>query len=363
MKKALKIILYFLLSIIATLIVLALVLWAKSPGTTSPITDKNGEKIEKSIASVETIKLGGVDQYLIIRGADTTKPVVLFLHGGPGSPEVAFMRETNTAIENDYVMVYWEQRGAGKSYSKDLPVESMNLEQFILDTKELSEMLAKRFKKEKIYIMGHSWGSFLGILTAYEYPDLFYAYFGIGQVCDQYRAEKVNFDWVKEHAEKNGDEDAIADLKTLSFPDSMSNSQAWLDFLMVTRDYTMQYGGGVTRDLKSMLSVIMMVLKAEEYTFSEKMNHMAGSMLSFEKLWPTVVNTNLFTQIDSMEIPVYIFQGVHDYQTPHLVAKEFFEQLKAPEKEFFSFENSAHSPVMEEVEKFNKLLKDILKPD
>ena len=163
--------------------------------------DANGDTLSKSISRIETVTLGGLEQYLIIQAADSTKPVMLFLHGGPGSPEIAFIKTTNLDIEKDYVMMYWEQRGAGKSYSKDIPVESMNLEIYFR-YKELSEILAKRFKKEKIFLMGHSWGSFLGILTAYEHPELFHAYLGVGQVCHQYKSEQISYEWVKEQARK-----------------------------------------------------------------------------------------------------------------------------------------------------------------
>ena len=137
-----------------------------------------GKTLSGSISTIERITLGGQEQYLIIRGADTSKPVMLFLHGGPGSPETAFMKKTNLAIEKDFIMVYWEQRGAGKSYSKNMQPESMNIPQFVSDTRELSEYLAARFKQDKIYLMGHSWGSFLGIVTAYQHPELFHSYFG-----------------------------------------------------------------------------------------------------------------------------------------------------------------------------------------
>ena len=177
-KISLKVILYIIGGLLVIILALAVILWTKSPGEAVPITDSNGETISGSISTIEKVMLGGQEQYLIIRAVDSTKPVMLFLHGGPGSPEYAFMNNTNRAIENDLVMVYWEQRGAGKSYSKDIPIESMNLSQFISDTRELSELLALRFKQDKIYIMGHSWGSFLGILTAYEHPELFHAYLG-----------------------------------------------------------------------------------------------------------------------------------------------------------------------------------------
>jgi pimeloyl-ACP methyl ester carboxylesterase len=360
MKKILKGFLYFLGGIVVIILGFAAFIWAISPGKTDPFTDANGDKLEGSVALIEEITLGGVDQYLIIRGADTGKPVMLFLHGGPGSPEYAFMKAFNPDLENDFVMVYWEQRGAGKSWSKNIPPESMTLEQMISDTRELSEYLAERFDKEKIHVMGHSWGSFLGILTAYQNPELFHAYFGIGQVADQYWGEKVSFEWVKEQARKHNDKRAIKTLESLSFPDSLAGSDAWKGFLMTERKYVMRYGGGVTREMRGMGPLVKMLLTTREYTFSDKMNFMKGTMFSLEHLWMDVINTNLFHHIDSMQVPVYIFQGVYDYQTPYVVARDFYEQLNAPQKTFFSFENSAHSPVFEDVERFNGLIKKIV---
>lgn len=358
MKKILKIIASIISGIIAILLILAIYLWIKSPGTAQPVTNSQGKLLEASISTIEKIKLGGIDQYLIIRGADSIKPVMLFLHGGPGSPELAFMKETNTAIENDFVMVYWEQRGAGKSYSSEIPAESMNLDQFIADTRDLSKMLAQRFKKEKIFLMGHSWGSFLGIQTAHKYPELYYAYFGVGQVCHQYRGEQISFDWIKEQASLQKDSSAIKKLAIMPFPDSLAPVNDWMNFLMPQRNFVTKYGGGVTHEMKSMWPVLKMVIDAPEYTFSEKIMAMKGSLFSLETLWPVVINTNLFSDIDSMALPVYIFQGKHDYQTPYVLAREFYDQLKAPEKGFYSFENSAHSPMMEEVEEFNRIVRE-----
>lgn len=353
MKKILKILLYTLSSLLTVALLLLIYLWIISRGKPDPVTDNNGKIISGSISNIEKVVLGGQEQYLIIRGADSTKPVMLYLHGGPGSPEIAFLKETNTSIEKDFVMVYWEQRGAGKSFNKNIPAESMNLNQLISDTKELSEKLAKRFNQDKIYLMGHSWGSFLGILTANQYPELYHAYFGIGQVCYQYKGEQISFEWAKEQAKLNNESDALEALNSITFPDSIASSTVWAEYLMPERKYVMQFGGGVTHELTGMWPVIKMVLSAKEYTFSDKINFIRGSMFSLKHLWPEVINHNLFNDIDSMQVPVYIFQGKYDYQTPYALAKDFFDQLKAPEKEFFTFENCAHSPNMEEVEKFN----------
>lgn len=357
MRKTITMVsIYFLGSILTICLLLVFVMWILSPGKADPITDADGNIIEKSISVIEKIMLGGIEQHLIIRGADSTKPVMLFLHGGPGSPEMAFMKHYNTSIEQDYVMVYWEQRGSGKSFSTDIPVESMTIEQLISDTRELSEYLAKRFNKDKIYLMGHSWGSLLGIMTAHKHPDLFFAYFGIGQVAHQYKAEKISFDWVMEQARERNDKKAIRRLAEMTFPDSLATSKVWVDFIIAERNYVNQYGGAM-RSITGMWPLIKRMLLAKEYSLGDKIKYARGSLFSLEHLWADVINSNLFLEIDSMQVPVYVFQGVYDYQTPYVVAKDFFDQLKTPQKEFFTFQNSAHSPLMEEVDRFNSIVR------
>lgn len=360
-KRIIKAGLYIIGGLITMGLGLFTLLWIKSPGKAEPLTNHHGSPWENSISVIEKVHLGGLDQYIIIRGADAAKPVMLFLHGGPGNPEFAFMKHFNPNIEKDFVMVYWEQRGAGKSYSKDIPVESMNIQQFIADTRELSEYLAKRFSQEKIYIMGHSWGSLLGILTAYEHPELFWSYFGIGQACYQFKGEQISYEWAKEQAYKHNDSKAIKNLEGLTFPDSLASNKEWIDYLMAERRYVNIYGGGTTRDITKMWPLVKIVLKANEYTVGEKLNFMNGAMFSLEHLWNEVINANLLNDIDSMQIPVYLFHGKHDYTTPYSVAEEFFNQLKAPKKAFFTFEHSAHSPVFEEAEKFNAIVREFTK--
>jgi pimeloyl-ACP methyl ester carboxylesterase len=360
-RKMAHIFLYLIGGISIIILALILALRVKSPGIAEPIADPDGNTISGSISVIEEIILGEQQQYLIIRGVDAEKPVMLFLHGGPGSPEFAFMKHYNQAIENDFVMVYWEQRGAGKSYSKHIPAETMNLEQLVSDTKELSEYLINRFQKEKIFIMGHSWGSFLGIVTAWRYPELYHAFFGVGQVAHQYRAEQISFDWVKEQAGKRKNNKAIKVLAAMDFPDSLASMEEWMDFLMRERKYVQAFGGGITREMKGMWPAVKIVLNTREYTLSDKLNYMKGSIFSLKNLWPAVIHTNLLHDIDTMQVPVYIFQGIYDYQTPYIVAKDFFDQLEAPEKDFFGFKTSAHSPLFEETEKFNAILRELKK--
>lgn len=360
-RKAGKYLLIFVGGLITVSLIGLLILHIKSPGKTEPFVDENGETISKSISTIERIELGGIEQYLIIRGIDSTKPVLLFLHGGPGSPELGIVKEFNSNLEHDFVLVHWEQRGSGKSYNKNISIESMKIEQFISDTKELSEYLTKRFNQDKIYIMGHSWGSYLGMKTIEKYPEFYHCYFGVGQVADPYRSEKISYEWVKEQAEKKEDKKAIEELGALDFPEINARIKEWQIFLMAERSYVDKFGGGLFRDDNGIQNKLFhIIINAKEYTLLEKMNYGAGSLFSLEHLWDDIITDNLFETIDSVQIPVYFLQGVYDYQTSYIVAKEFYDQLKAPEKQFVTFENSAHCPFFDEPDRFNKILREIL---
>ena len=268
---------------------------SKIKGKTSQIIDADGNILPNSIAEILRVKIGDINQHLIIRGADTTKPVMLYLHGGPGDAETVFMREFNPALENDFIMVYWEQRGAGKSYSKHIPPESMNVEQFISDTKEVSEYLIKKFNKNKIYIMGHSWGAFLGILTAYRYPELYYAYFGIGQACMQYESEKISLDWITEQAKLQNDKKSIKKISKLNLPEETASGEEWVNYLMRQRKFVRKYGGGPISytEITKISSIVKIVLNAEEYSFSEKLGFAKASSFSCKHLFSSIIEIDV----------------------------------------------------------------------
>ena len=312
-----------------------------------------------SINSVEKLELGGVEQYMIIQTEDTTNPLMLFLHGGPGVPEYFIMKEENSALQKHFIMVYWEQRGAGKSYCKDKKKCHLTTKQLIEDTKELSDYLAKKFNKEKIYIMGHSWGSMLGLLCVQKYPELFYAYLGIGQVTNQYEAEKESLEWVKSRAIELNDKRGIRKLNTLKLPKPLADVKEWDSYLRVHRKYLLKYGGTYHQKV-SMLKFLKDFLFAPEYTLKDKIMFVPSALYSLKCLWHDVVSTNFHEDIPKVDVPVYIFQGLYDYQVSYRLAKEYFDKLEAPKKEFFTFENSAHSPITEEYERFNEVIWGIL---
>ncbi|MEO9483405.1 MAG: alpha/beta hydrolase [Ekhidna sp.] len=354
MNRILKI---FLLILLIFSLVVFFTLKVMSPGTARPIQDEAGNLFPNSISEVRKIPIGGVDQYVIIRGVDRSKPVLLFLHGGPGSPEFPIMTDDELILEKKFIVVHWEQRGSGKSLHKNISDSSMNLDQLISDALEVSKYLQQTFKQDKIYLMGHSWGSFLGMLLIDKHPSPFHSYVGIGQVAHQYRAEKISLDWIKNEVEQMNEVNDLSELADLTFPDSLADSHTWLDYLGVQRNYVNKYGGGLTRQpINVWVDIGQTILNTKEYTITDKINFLRGNYYSMNHLWESVIQTNLFSAIDSVEVPVHIIHGIHDYQTPHIVALEFYQQLKAPKKTFHSFANSAHSPFLDEPEIFNAII-------
>jgi len=306
---------------------------------------------------IKKIKLGNTVQYLIIRGEEEKpKPIMLFLHGGPGIPELFTMKKEMGYLEEQFVVIYWEQRGAGKSYK----VKGLTLEQIVLDTLELSRWLIENYSQERIYLMGHSWGSFLGLLVVQQSPELYHAYIGIGQVTHQYEAEKISLEWIEKEAKRRNDKRAMKKLSKLKIPLVDAPIKEWIRFLNIHRGYIFKYGGTVRETKGIFWKWMKQFFLMSEYSFKEKIFFLPSSFYSMKQLWHDVVRINLFERIKRVEVPVYIFQGTQDYQASYLLSKKFLEQLDAPKKELFTFENSAHSPHIEENKKFNKLLKIIL---
>jgi proline iminopeptidase len=369
MKKWIKIVTTTILSIIA-IIIIGLVIfsvWLKSvsPGKTDPFRDSTGKIIEGSIAEIQKMEIGGVKQFVVIRGKNINNPVLLMLHGGPGSPQAHMNLKYNKKLEDYYIVVNWDQRGAGASYSKEIPKESINIDQMIEDTRELSQYLINRFHKDKIFILGHSWGSYLGMRTIYKYPQLFRAYIGIGQVSDQRKSEQLSYQFVLNKAKETNNKKAIKELEEIGYPENGLYKDLQKG-MMTERNWVMHYGGAAW--MKTKKDFFPMFIKPlilfKEYTVNDKINYLKGLNFSQELLWDPLMNQQLVDVVKKVEVPVYILQGKHDYQTCFELAKIYFDSLYAPKKEFIEFSNSAHMlPYNLEIDKFhdimiNKILKE-----
>jgi len=317
-------------------------------GTTPPIPGPD------SIAAIEEIHLGGMKQCVILRGKNVHDPILLFLHGGPGTPETAWLNHFNANLEDHFIVAAWEIRGGGKSYRPNIPPESMTLEQLIQDTHELTNYLQKRFDQKKIYLVGHSFGALLGTKVVQRFPQDYYAYVGIGQVANTVESERISYQWALATAKERGNRKAVKELEALGEPvnGTYKIGEAGIH---KERKWVKEFGGAI-HGKSSMPLLTRVLLKSPIYTVAEALNYFKAEQFSLRFLWNDFLAVNFISQVSQFDLPVYICQGIYDYQTAYPVARKYFEQLVAPKKEFFTFENSAHGTLFEEPEKFLQVM-------
>ena len=322
--------------------------------------DAQGKILKNSIAEMQMVTIGNTKQSVIIRGENRDKPVLLLIHGGPGSSETALFRYYNAVLEKDFIVVYWDQRACGKSYTKRDATATLCVQMFVQDLCDLALYLEKYLSKEKIYLLAHSWGTLIGILAAAQHPELFYAYVGTGQVSSMPESELESYRFALRAARKRKSAKAIHELETIGEPQNgvyacgitgIRTQRKWLN-----------YFGGAVYDSKSMSKFILKFFTSQEYNladivcFFKSLNAPARNKLSQGEF----LKTDLFDTIKRIDVPIYFFLGRHDYQVASIIAEKFFHTIKAPKKELVWFEHSAHSACFEEPEKFNRLMVDMV---
>ncbi|MCI4317180.1 MAG: alpha/beta hydrolase, partial [Thermoplasmata archaeon] len=233
--------------------------WRSTPA----YLDYWGRSVPGTIASLETVTLGGWPQAVLMRGADETRPVLLYLHGGPGDAEIWTARRRQAELERAFIVANWDQRGAGLSYGPGLPRESMTVDQLVSDTVELSRWLAQRFQRERIVLMGHSWGTILGLLAARRAPELYQAYIGIGQVVEPAESELRMYRWALKEAERLGRRRAMRELQETGPPPYTS----FQDFRR-TRRWVARLGGRVHEHNETSI-VLDALAHLNEYTLRD----------------------------------------------------------------------------------------------
>ncbi len=268
------------------------------------------------------------------------------------------MTGINKDLENDFIVVNWDQRGAGKSYYPFSQSDDIDIETFISDTHELTKLLLKKFNKEKIYIMGNSWGSVIGIQVAQRYPKLYYAYIGIGQVVNMKENERLSYEYTLEQAILRNDKKAKKELEDIGA--EHFNRIDWFKCLLLQRKYLVKYGGAIYGE-SNYLCLEKHFLSSPEYSLIDIMNRVRGSKQSLKMLWLKLLKINLFEISTQFDLTIYFIEGRHDYNAPSSIASEYYESIKAPIKELIWFENSAHFPQWEEPKKFHNILKKVKK--
>jgi pimeloyl-ACP methyl ester carboxylesterase len=326
-------------------------------GYTPPITDADGNVIPGSIAAIETVTLGGVEQTVTIRGVDTTKPVLLFLHGGPGMPSSpwATWNNVHADLEANFVFVHWDQRGAGKSYSEDLTVDDMHLDNFVSDTLELTDILRERFDQDKIFLWGHSWGSGLGFEILRVNAEPYYAFIASAVRPDWNSTNEMGYEKVLEMAYQANDTEAIESLESIQPFDPMN-----VDHLQVKNQFLSQYlvGDFHTEGLEEAWLDYVTSGKSPEYPSSYIKQTLAGLDFNRQTIVLELMNTGYdhATDFPVSTIPVHFIQGRYDYHCPGELAEEYYNSLEAPVKSFTWFENSAHDVYYDQPDEFNQLM-------
>jgi len=312
-------------------------------GNTTPVLEKT------------FIELGGENQYVEMTGNSDQLPVLLFLHGGPGWPQTPHLRYFNADLTKEMVLVSWDQAGCGKSYLRNSNPKNLNTESLINDAHELTQYLKKKFNKEKIFLLGFSYGSVIGLQLAEKYPDDYYAYIGVSQLINTQENWDVSINWIKEQALLRNDTAALQQLELIEKRDT-SVCETELECFMSKYQLLVKYNGTIYKK-----EIAEEIAKAEKfyddykvYDWFEAFNYTA-SRFGGKQFYIDL------SDIKSLGVPVYFMAGRHDWNLPGIVTEKYFQDLKAPYKEFIWFEKSGHEPPEEEPEKFNNQIIKIVK--
>jgi len=321
---------------------------------TRAFKSRDGRLLPGSIARMETVEIGGIRQSIWFRSTDTSNLPLILLHGGPGISEAPLFRHYNGDLERCYLAVYWEQRGAGRSFHRNIPPSSMNLDQFLADLDEVVELVRRRFNKEKVVLLAHSWGTVLGTIYAYRHPDKVAAYVGTGQIANMQEGERLSYDFALGEARRRNDRRALRELQKIGpLPHTVKS--------MLKSRRSVEHFGGTFHGKLSTGKLIWTALKTDEADLTDLVRFGAGNSFSLQHLWPEFSQIDLESQYREFHVPVFFLLGRYDRVTPADLAERYFSKIDAPYKKLVWFEDSAHNALYEEPSHFNQvLISDVL---
>ncbi len=323
-------------------------------GKTPAFHGPDGEAVSGSIAEIAYRHIGRLDQWVMIRGESVANPPLILLHGGPGLSETGFFRHFNAPLEKSFTVVYWDQRGAGKSFDPNIPRSSMTVEQFISDLDELVGVVCGRLGKTKVAIFGHSWGSALGVLYAARFPEKVAAYVGSGQIGDWAAAESATYAWALAEAQRRGKRRAVKKLRAIGPPPHSAKS------LFTQRTLLSRLEGRM--GVRAMWDLGRVVLGGPESSIFDLPGSWRGFRFSIGSMWTEVTRLNLIEVAPSLQTPVFFFLGRQDHWVPPEISVAYLDALTAPSKKLVWFERSGHEPFVDEPAKFNSAMAELVHP-
>jgi len=355
-----KIVIYSLLFVLTILAGTYIFIATNSPGQPIAYKDSSGKLLVDSISEKGTINLAGIKLGFFIKGENKNKPILLYLHGG--MPDYFLTGKYPTGLDKIFTVVWLDQRGAGLSFDASSDKRNINLELMVNDIRLLTNYLREQFAQDKIFLMAHSGGTYLGVKVIEKYPELYKAYIGVAQISYQKLSEKMAYEYIMEQYKNNPKKAKIYN-ELLINPVELSKPipETYIKY----RDYAMHdLGVGTMKNMKDVITGIFIPsLLFKEYSFSDKINLWRGKANSgISVIWNELINNDLSEESTTFDIPVYFFHGIHDYTCSYELAKNYYEKINAPDKKFFTFMNSAHSPIFEEpLECLNIIESEILK--
>jgi pimeloyl-ACP methyl ester carboxylesterase len=323
-------------------------------GRTPPFRTAAGGIVPESVAEAGCCRLGGVDQWVMIRGQNLANPPLIHLHGGPGFSETRLYRHFNADLEKRFTVVYWDQRGAGKSFDRSIPRSSMTVEQFIADLDELVDTVCARVGQEQVVLHGHSWGSALGVLYASRHPQRVAAYVGTGQIGDWPAAESASYAYAVAAAERRNHRRALEGLRAIGPPPYPASS------VFKERTWVQRLDGHLSP--KALWKLARIVFGDTESSVLDLPNQVRGFRFTMNAMWDEVSALNLLVAAPALQIPVFFLLGRHDHWVPPETSVAYFDVLSAPSKELVWFDQSGHEPFMDEPAKFNDAVIDKVRP-
>lgn len=314
------------------------------------------------LQEARAVRIGGIDQWITIRGADRRNPVLLVLHGGPGYPEMPLSWAYAHPWEEYFTVVEWDQRGTGKTYLINDPkavAPTMTAERIVEDAAELTDWLRGHMGKQKIFVWGHSWGSYVGLELARRHPEWLYAYIATGQITDAKESERRGWAFAVAAAKAAHNAQAVSELQSIA-PYATLGKPLELKAVIIEHKWSDVFGG-VMAYRSSQDDEGHTVRLSPEYSDAEEPHIFDGNDFSEQFLLADVLSMDL-SGVTDIRCPLILLEGRQDRTVSSDVAHEWFERLKAPAKRFVWFENSAHEPEFEEPGKFLMSLVQYARP-
>jgi pimeloyl-ACP methyl ester carboxylesterase len=350
--------------VILAVVVLGVAVLNGIPASTPAIVDADGQPIPGSIAELTAVSLGGHEQTIMIRAHSADLPVLLYLSGGPGQSDLPYSRVLFEDLTQDFVVVGWDQRGTGKSYPALAPVETLTLDQAVADTIELTNYLRERFDEEKIYLMGESWGTTLGVLAVQQQPELYYAWIGSGQMVSQRETDRQLYQDVLALAERSGNSELTEQMLAFGEPPYADtpypNAVVMGQYDALGEPYTPPQDY-IERGTAANLGP--WGIMGSEYNLVEKVNVLRGLIDMFTTMYPQLQEIDFRQDVPRMDVPVYILDGAAELAARRDLALAWYDQLDAPSKQIYTFDNAGHSVAFEQYSALHQILTDTILPE